>query len=140
MCQRSHKNVSTINAIILRQCETHSVINIDAYHGFFSKRNQLRQHFFKPWDNVHLSRAGTRRLLGIINEQNEIVEDFAYCAYNDQPGDHTQGNSGSIQRRHPPDNGHSVSAPRHSYNDRNSKSGSQQHEGYMNRPTRRITN
>ena len=93
MCPRSDKNVSTINAIILRQCETHSVIHIDAYRGFFSKRNQLRQHFFKPWDNVHLSRASTRRLLGIIHEQIEIVEDFAYCAYNDQPGDHIRGNS-----------------------------------------------
>ena len=87
-----------------------------------------------------LSRAGTRRLLGIINEQIEIVEDFAYCAYNDQPGDHTRGNSGSNRRPHPPDNGHSVSAPRGSYNDRNSKSGSQQRGRYMNRPRRRNTN
>ena len=139
MCPRSDKNVSTINTIILRQCETHSVIHIDAYRGFFSKRNQLRQHFFKPWDNVHLSRAGTRRLLGIINEQIEIVEDFAYCAYNDRPGDHTRGNSGSNRRPHPPDNGHSVSAPRGSYNDRNSKSGSKQRGRYMNRPRRRNT-
>ena len=28
MCPRSEKNVSTINAIIVRQCETHSVIHL----------------------------------------------------------------------------------------------------------------
>ena len=39
---------------------------------------------------MHLLRAGTIRLLGIINEQIEIVGDFAYCAYNDQSGDHTE--------------------------------------------------
>ena len=138
MCPRSNKNVSTINAIILRQCETHSVIHIDTYNCFFSKGNQLRQHFSKPRDNVHLLRAGTRCLLGIINEQIKIVEDLVYCAYNHQPGDHTHGNSCS--NRLPHDNDNSVSAPRGSYNDKNSKSGSQQHEGYMNRPTRRITN
>ena len=29
MCPRSEKNVSTINAIIVRQCETHSVIHLN---------------------------------------------------------------------------------------------------------------
>ena len=83
---------------------------------------------------MHLSRAGTRRLLGVINEQIEVVEDFAYCAYDDQPEDHTRDNSGSNRRPQI-----MVSAPRGSYNDRNSKSGSQQRGRYVNGPTSRNT-
>ena len=62
MCPRDDKNVSTINDIILRQCDTHNVTHIDAYRGFCNKHDQLRRH-------VLLSRAGTRRFLGSINER-----------------------------------------------------------------------
>ena len=38
MCPRDDKNVSTINDIILRQCDTHNVTHIDAYRGFCNKK------------------------------------------------------------------------------------------------------
>ncbi|MCG8046207.1 MAG: SGNH/GDSL hydrolase family protein, partial [Candidatus Thiodiazotropha endolucinida] len=98
MCPRGDTDVTTINDVISRQCQTHNVSHIDAHKGFFNKHNQLRRHFYNVRDNVHLSRAGTRRLLGSINEVINVVEDFAYCAFNDERRDEFTGTFGIVIR------------------------------------------
>lgn len=47
----------------------------------FYKSDQLKAHFYKPRDNIHLSPSGTRGLLGCINQYTNIVENFKQCAY-----------------------------------------------------------
>lgn len=84
MCPRGDTNVADINDVILRQCRIHNVNHIDTYKGFFDKHNQLRSHFYQVRDNVHLSRAGTRRLLGLISNEIPVVDNFEYCAYTDR--------------------------------------------------------
>ena len=134
MCPRGDKNVSTINEIILRQCETHNVTLVDAYHGFFDKRNQLRRQFFNPRDNVHLSRAWSRRLLGAINEKVEVVDDFAYCAYNDNSRNQAADSSGPVRRSQSVNSGRSVQTARGSHD--NMHNGWQQ-QRTSNRTSRR---
>ena len=49
--------------------------------SFYNKFNQLKSHFYKPRDNIHMSSSGTRGLLGCINQYIDIVESFKHCAY-----------------------------------------------------------
>ena len=49
--------------------------------GFYDKHHQLRTHFYKPRDNIHLSRSGTKGLLGLINQTLYAVENLDKCVY-----------------------------------------------------------
>ena len=71
----------------MRLCEEHDVQCSDTNAGFYDKHHQLRSHFYKPQDNIHLSWPGIKRVLGIINEKLHIVENFEQCVYpiNSQP-------------------------------------------------------
>ena len=42
---------------------------------------ELKSHFYKVRDNIHLSASGTRGLLGCIHQHVHIVENFQQCAY-----------------------------------------------------------
>ena len=67
-CPRGDTDVEDVNDVIKRLCEVHKVKCIDTNSGFYDKNQQLRSHFYKPRDNVHLSRSGIKRVLGLINE------------------------------------------------------------------------
>ena len=66
-------------------------------------------------------------------ERIEVVEDFAYCAFNDQPWDHTAGTGGSERWPQPPESDRPAPAARGS-NDDNARNGYQQ--GGRNQPRR----
>ena len=80
-CPRGDTDVEDVNDVIKRLCEVHKVKCIDTNSGFYDKNQQLRSHFYKPRDNVHLSRSGIKRVLGLINETLYIVENFEKCVY-----------------------------------------------------------
>ena len=80
-CPRGDTDVEDVNEVIKRLCEVHKVKCIDTNAGFYDKNQQLRSHFYKPRDNVHLSRSGIKRVLGLINETLYIVENFEKCVY-----------------------------------------------------------
>ena len=83
-CPRGDTDITEVNEVIMRLCQTNELTCIDTNADFYDKRNQLRHHFFKPRDNIHLSRSGTKRLLGTINQHLCVVDNFEKCVYNTQ--------------------------------------------------------
>ena len=81
ICPRGDTCVDDINDMIKRQSDIHGGTFIDIHKSFYNKFNQLKSHFYKPRDNIHLSSSGTRGLLGCINQYIDIVESFKHCAY-----------------------------------------------------------
>ena len=80
-CPRGDTDVDDVNDVIKRPCEEHQVKCIDIISGFYDKHHQLRTHFYKPRDSIHLSPSGIKRVLGLINETLCIVENFEKCVY-----------------------------------------------------------
>ena len=80
-CPRGDTDVEETNDVIKRLCEEHEVKCIDTNSGFYDKHSQLRTHFYKPRDNIHLSRSGIKRVLGLINETLCVVENFEKSVY-----------------------------------------------------------
>ena len=81
MCPRGDVDVTEINDVITDLCLIHKVTLINSNDGFYDKKKKLRSHFYKPWDSVHLSRSGTKRLLGSFEQHIAIVENFEKCVY-----------------------------------------------------------
>lgn len=80
-CPRGDTNVTEVNSIIKQLCVENGMVCIDANSAFFDKSQQLRSHFYKPRDNVHLSRSGVKRLMGSINQHVHVVDNFEHCVY-----------------------------------------------------------
>ena len=78
MCPRGDTSMSDINDMIERQSQHHQGTFTDVNKTFYNKYNQLKSHFYKPRDNIHLS-SGTRGLLSAINNYVEIVDNFKTC-------------------------------------------------------------
>ena len=109
VCPRGDTSVIELNEVIKRLNEVHKTVFIDTFKNFYNKDKQLKAHFYKPRDNIHLSSSGTKGLLGSISQHIEIVDSFKYCAY----GLTTQGN-GRAQHTNQPNHGHGGSKTRRS--------------------------
>ena len=81
MCPRGDIDVTEINDVIRDLCQTHNVTLINSNADFYDKKKKLRNHFYKLWDSIHLSRSGTKRLLGSFERHISIVENFETCVY-----------------------------------------------------------
>ena len=82
LCPRVDTLVSNINVIMKRLCHDHQGIYIDECKAFYNKRGQLKKKFYQSRDNIHLSTSGTKGILGAINANIDIVENFKTCALN----------------------------------------------------------
>lgn len=103
ICPRGDIETTEINELIQRQSQVHSAIYIDTNRNFYNKRNQLKSHFYKPRDNIHLSSSGTRGLLGAISQHISIVENFKHSAYGSSPQNRrnqTPGHAYRVERAH----------------------------------------
>lgn len=80
-CPRGDTDITEVNEVILRLCRTNKLTCIDTHADFYDKKNQLRHHFFKHRDNIHLSRSGIKGLLGTINQHLYVVDNFEKCVY-----------------------------------------------------------
>ena len=107
VCPRGDASVIELNEVIKRLNDVHKTVFIDTSKNFYNKHKQLKAHFYKPRDNIHLSSSGTKGLLGSISQHIDIVDSFKYCAF----GLTTQGN-GRAQYTHQPNHGHVGPQPR----------------------------
>ena len=79
---RGDTDVTDINNVILQLCQENNLSFIDINASFYDqKKNELKYHFYKPRDSIHLSRSGTKRLLGSINEHITVVDNFEKCVF-----------------------------------------------------------
>ena len=107
LCPRGDTSVKEVNDMIKRQCEYHQGTFIDVHKAFYNKHNQLKNYFYKPRDNIHLSASGTRGLLGAINTHIDIVDNFKSCAlsgFSSQFNKKSQGKKQHRYNQHPGDN------------------------------------
>ena len=84
LCPPGDTDVVEVNDVIKQLSVTHSCIFVDINKTFYKKHDQLKVHFYKPRNNIHLSASGTRGLLGCINQSIDIVENFMQCAFSRQ--------------------------------------------------------
>lgn len=102
-CPRGDTDVTDINEVIMRLCRSNKLTCIDTNADFYDKKNQLKHHFYKPRDSIHLSRSGTKRLLGTIDHHLCIVENFEKCVFpfsqsNTRPKQRRTGQYGQLQQ------------------------------------------
>lgn len=80
-CPRGDTDVTDVNDILTQLCIEKGLKCININSAFYDRQGQLRSHFYKPRDNIHLSRSGVKRVLGSINQHVQIVENFERCVY-----------------------------------------------------------
>ena len=93
MSPRSDADTVEVNQVIHRLCQEHSLTMVDINKAFHDKRGKVIERYYGD-DLIHLSTSGVKRLLGEINEEINIVDDFENCAFN-----HRYQKRGRIQKR-----------------------------------------
>ena len=63
VCPRGDTNVTEINELTLKQSQVHGAIYIDTTRDFYDKQIQLKSHFYKLRDNIHMSSSETKDCL-----------------------------------------------------------------------------
>lgn len=80
-CPRGDAMTCDVNDVIKDLSSTHRAKYIDTNAAFYDSRGNLRDHFYGPRDLIHLSRSGTKRLLGTIDQHITIVNNFNESVY-----------------------------------------------------------
>ncbi len=80
-CPRGDTDVGGVNEVITMLSRVHGARIVDTNFAFHDKACNVRAHFYKPRDNIHLSRSGVKRVLGTINEHINIVENYEKCVF-----------------------------------------------------------
>ena len=99
-CPRGDTSTSDINDIIQALAEYHGAIFIDQYKAFHDRYGNIIQGYYNT-DGIHLSSSGVKRLLGTINREVTIVNDFARCFFDRRPARRTTQQQKQHQRRQP---------------------------------------
>ncbi|MES9882532.1 MAG: SGNH/GDSL hydrolase family protein [Sedimenticola sp.] len=87
LCQvapRGDANMSCVNECISRLADhwkTHNVQCIAETHDMFYGKDGVPLARFYNQDSIHLSRSGTKRLLGSMNQHIDLVRDFDTCVF-----------------------------------------------------------
>ncbi|MES9883828.1 MAG: SGNH/GDSL hydrolase family protein [Sedimenticola sp.] len=99
---RGDVDVSPVNDSINRLALHWKTQNVHCIHEtydlFYGKDGVPEARFFNR-DSIHLSRGGTRRLLGSIHKHMDIVRDYDRCVFGPRPptGGNTRGASSGSQ-------------------------------------------
>ena len=93
-CPRGDTSTSEVNDIIRTLAEHHGVCLIDQDRAFYNRHGKIIESYYDS-DCIHLSASGTKRLLGTINKEIGIVNDFEKCVFsrrreNRVPTQHTR--------------------------------------------------
>ena len=93
-CPRGDKSTSEVNDIIRTLAEHHGVCLIDQDRAFYNRHGKIIESYYDS-DCIHLTPSGTKRLLGTINKEIGIVNDFEKCVFsrrreNRAPPQHTR--------------------------------------------------
>ena len=103
---RGDVDVNPINMIVERLSLHHKTDCADSYRAFYDKNGTLLTHYLNEYDNIHLSRSGTKRLLATIDSSVNIVHDYTKCVFSGQHYQHQFNQSNSprsrFQSRHRP--------------------------------------
>ena len=92
-CPRGDTSTSEVNDIIRTLAEHHGIRLIDQDKVFHDRHGNIITGYYDT-DCIHLSSSGVKRLLGMLNQQVTIVNDFTKCAYG-----RCQGNRPQQQRQ-----------------------------------------
>lgn len=84
-CPRRDTCTSEVNVIIQALAQHHGVSLIDQDKAFHDRHGNIIAAYYGK-DGIHLSTSGVKRLLGTINKEVTIVDDFTKCAYDRRRG------------------------------------------------------
>ena len=98
-CPRSDTSTSDINDIIQTLAQHHHISFIDQNKAFHERHGNIIAGYYET-DGIHLSPSGVKRLLGTINKEVTIVDDFAKCAYGRRRGTMRRQQSRKQQQYH----------------------------------------
>ena len=79
-CPRGDTCVSEVNNIIQSLTQDHGIGLIDQNKAFHNKHGNIITGYYES-DSIHPSTSGVKRLVGTINQEVTIVNDFTKCAY-----------------------------------------------------------
>ena len=77
---RGDTDVSDVNKVIHRLCQQHNITMVEVNKEFYNSQG-LIIGCYNDDDSIHLSVSGVKRLLGIINKEINIVENFESCVF-----------------------------------------------------------
>ncbi|MEW8546067.1 MAG: GDSL-type esterase/lipase family protein, partial [Candidatus Thiodiazotropha sp.] len=80
MSPRSDTDITEVNQVIHRLCQDHNLTMVDINSAFYDKRGRLIERYYSD-DLIHLSTSGVKRLLGEIDKEINIVENFDNCSF-----------------------------------------------------------
>lgn len=81
MSPRSDTDTFEVNQVIHRLCQEHSLTMVDVNKAFHDKQGKVIERYYDG-DLIHLSTSGVKRLLGEIDREINIVENFDNCSFN----------------------------------------------------------
>ena len=99
-CPRGDTCTSEVNNIIQSLAQHHGIGLIDQDKAFHNKHGNIIAGYFHT-DSIHLSASGVKRLLGTINQEVTIVNDFEKCAYGRPSGNKPQRRQPQHQQSRP---------------------------------------
>lgn len=98
-CPRSDTSTSDVNDIIQTLAQHHNISFIDQNKAFHDRHGNIIAGYYDT-DGIHLSPSGVKRLLGTINREVTIVDDFAKCAYGRHRGTTRRQQTRKQQQQH----------------------------------------
>ena len=105
-CPRGDTSTTELNDIIQTLAEHHGTSLIDQDKAFHDRHGNLI-HGYYDTDRIHLSSSGVKRLLGTINKDVTIVNDFDKCVYGRRKANRatqrqqsSHGSRRNFQKRH----------------------------------------
>lgn len=80
ICPRGDTSTADMNEVIKQISEQHSTTFIDLDRAFHDSHGKVIERYFVT-DCIHLSSSGIKPLLGAINNEIQVVQDFEKCVY-----------------------------------------------------------
>ena len=77
---RGDTDTTDVNLVIDRLCQEHNITLLDINKAFYDKQGRVIERYYGD-DLIHLSASGVKRLLGEVDKQINIVENFENCVF-----------------------------------------------------------
>lgn len=77
---RGDTDTAEVNQAVHRLCQEHNLTMVDINKAFYDKQGKIIERYYGE-DLIHLSSSGVKRLLGEIDREINIVENFENCAF-----------------------------------------------------------
>ena len=77
---RRDTDTAEVNQAVHRLCQEHNLTMVDINKAFYDKQGKIIERYYGE-DLIHLSSSGVKRLLGEIDREINIVENFENCAF-----------------------------------------------------------